>query len=275
MCFHDMVDGWMDITVKEKDTGDLYLTPLLQQTAFWSDVKSDLGYRLRAFDIRVRGKDIRKGERGSCFLVDDILVLEKRISDSDVIAYVPYGPLLTPDEDLMGSFIEELSEALRDKLDEDTILIRYDLPWFRDGDISPESMEIMLNWGTVSHNIRAASSVMLPVNTTFFSLREDKEEIFARMKRKTRYNTGLAARHGVKIRVGTSEDLGIFLSLYEETAKRNHIRNHGPENFAALFRGKSDAEVMLLIAEREGIPLSSMFLSLSDDMASYLYGASS
>ena len=32
----------MDITIKEKDTGDLYLTPLLQQTAFWSGVKSDL-----------------------------------------------------------------------------------------------------------------------------------------------------------------------------------------------------------------------------------------
>lgn len=40
----------MDITIKKKDTGDLYLTPLLQQTAFWSGVKSDLGYIPRAFD---------------------------------------------------------------------------------------------------------------------------------------------------------------------------------------------------------------------------------
>ena len=37
------------------------------------------------------------------------------------------------------------------------------------------------------------------------------------MKRKTRNNTGLAARHGVKVRAGSADDLGIFLSLYEET----------------------------------------------------------
>ena len=95
------------------------------------------------------------------------------------------------------------------------------------------------------------------------------------MKRKTRYNTGLAAIHGVKVRAGSADDLGIFLSLYEETAGRNHIRNHSAVHFAALFRPESDAEVKLLIAEREGVPLSLMLLSSSDDRASYLYGASS
>ena len=95
------------------------------------------------------------------------------------------------------------------------------------------------------------------------------------MKRKTRNNTGLAARHGVKVRADSADDSGIFLFLYEETAGRNHIRNHSAEYFAALFRPESDAEVKLLIAEREGVPLSSMFLSISDDRASYLYGASS
>ena len=95
------------------------------------------------------------------------------------------------------------------------------------------------------------------------------------MKRKTRNNTGLAARHGVKVRADSADDSGIFLFLYEETAGRNHIRNHSAEYFAALFRPESDAEVKLLIAEHEGVPLSSMFLSISDDRASYLYGASS
>ena len=66
------------------------------------------------------------------------------------------------------------------------------------------------------------------------------------MKRNTRNNTGLAAIHGVKVRAGSADDLGIFLSLYEETTGRNHIRNHSAEYFAALFRPESDAEVKLL-----------------------------
>ena len=61
------------------------------------------------------------------------------------------------------------------------------------------------------------------------------------MKRKTRNNTGLAARHGVKVRADSADDSGIFLFLYEETAGRNHIRNHSAEYFAALFRPESDA----------------------------------
>ena len=96
------------------------------------------------------------------------------------------------------------------------------------------------------------------------------------MKRKTRYNIRLAERKGVSVREGNKKDLPIFLSLYEETAKRNGIRNHSEESFEALFESKEDdATIRLLIAEKEGEALSAMFLSVSDNMASYLYGASS
>ncbi len=46
----------MNIKVFPKDTHDLYTTPLLQQTAYWSAVKSRLGFIPLAFELVVREK---------------------------------------------------------------------------------------------------------------------------------------------------------------------------------------------------------------------------
>ena len=80
----------MDIMIHQKATHDLYSTPLLQQTAFWSDVKNELGFGPMAFDLTVREKDIRDSSLSSAHLIDDILILTKRISNEECIAYVPY-----------------------------------------------------------------------------------------------------------------------------------------------------------------------------------------
>lgn len=267
----------MDIMIHQKATHDLYSTPLLQQTAFWSDVKNELGFLPLAFDISVRERDIRDNSISSAHLVDDILVLVKSINKEDSICYVPYGPLLTPSEDKQGEFIESLSEKLREYLPKNCILIRYDLPWLKEEDsLSKESEELRLNWNTYTHNIRASFTNMLPSHTAFVSLDGEEDYLLERMKTKTRYNIRLAERKGVSVREGNKKDLPIFLSLYEETAKRNGIRNHSEESFEALFESKEDdATIRLLIAEKEGEALSAMFLSVSDNMASYLYGASS
>ena len=267
----------MNIRLYVKDTQELYITPLLQQTAYWSEVKSIMGFVPLAYEIVVREKDIHPHLRSSAFISDDILILYKRISDNDAVCYAPYGPLLSPDEEKRGEFLESLSEALREVLPKDVILIRYDLPWFDDNsDLGVDAMSLMLNWGTVNHNIRHSFSGMLPSNTCFIDLEREEEEIFSSMKNKTRYNIRLSERRGVRVRQGDEKDLPLFLSLYEDTARRNGIRNHSPLSFSSLFSAsRKDAEVKLLIAERDGVGLSALFLSLSDDRASYLYGASS
>lgn len=268
----------MEIKTEKKDTHDLFTTPLLQQTAYWSGVKKELGFSPMAFNIKVKEKELRRGTVSSSYILDDVLILSRKISNDQSIAYAPYGPLMTPSDDLKGDFLENLSEELREKLPQDCILIRYDLPWFmnEEEEVREDLREIRINWGTVNHNIRASRSNQLPTHTTLVDLKGTEEEIFSRMKRKTRYNIHLAERKGVKVRKGTIEDLPIFTSLYSETALRNNITEHGVENFEALFgQREDDAIVILLIAEWEGIPLSAMFLTVSDTRASYLYGASS
>lgn len=276
--FHCYGGNIMYLRIEKKGTSDLFSTPLLQQTAFWSSVKTTLGFQPVAFDIAVREKELLRQKPSSAFILDDVLVLTRKINRYESIAYVPYGPLLSPGEGEEGNFIESLSEELRGKLPRDCILIRYDLPWFSDWteDTSADMRELRLNWGTVNHNIRASRSAQLPTHTTFVSLDGTQDEILSRMKPKTRYNIRLAQRKGVQISRGTERNLPVFLSLYHETARRNGILEHRKEAFEALFRSQEqDAQFELLIATLDGEPLSAMFLTLSENRATYLYGASS
>ena len=231
-----------------------------------------MGFIPLAFELVVREKEIHPNIWSSARLSDDVLVLYRKISYDQAICYIPYGPLLCPDEELQGEFIESLSEELRRVLPKDTIDIRYDLPWFTESNAS----ELRMNWGTNNHNIKLSRSGILPSNTCFIDLTQDEEEIFSNMKNKTRYNIRLSERRGVTVREGGEKDLPIFLSLYKETAIRNGIREHKEDCFSSLFDVREDdAKVKLLIAEKYDEPLAALFLSLSDDRASYLYGASS
>lgn len=268
----------MQIRIEKKEAGELFATPLLQQTAFWSSVKANQGFESAAFNISIRAKELMRRASPSAYILDDVLVLTRKVSRYESIAYVPYGPLLSPPEGAEGEFIETLSEELRDKLPSDCIFIRYDLPWFSgwENETSADMRELRLNWGTVNHNIRSSRSALLPTHTTFVSLEGSPEEILARMKPKTRYNIRLAFRKGVQFVKGSEKELPLFLSLYSETAKRNGILEHKKEAFESLFHSTGqDAYFELLFAMLDGEPLSAMFLTLSEDRATYLYGASS
>lgn len=270
----------MDIKVEEKSTKELFSTPLLQQTAFWSDVKENLGYKGFAYNLKVREKELKLTPKAtSSYLFDDMLILSKPVNQYSSIAYVPYGPLLTPNEEVQGEFIEELSEELRTILPSSTILIRYDLPWKQAYEESDENLalkELRINFGTDNHNIRHSSSNILPNYTTILDLSGSEEEILMRMKSKTRYNIRLAYRKGVYVKEGTRADLPIFLKLYEDTSLRNGIRFHDSQFFEALYLAtEEDAKFSLLIAFYNDVPTSAMFLTITDQRATYLYGASS
>lgn len=265
----------MYLKIEQKSEHELFSTPLLQQTAFWSSVKKSLGFNPKAFNLWARQRDILDiAGASSAYVMDDVLVLEHPVGIDKTIAYVPYGPLLCPSESAQGVFLENLSEALREKLSRSCILIRYDLPWKREEEQG--SQTIRMNWGTVKHNIRPSSSGQLPTTTTILDLRSSADEILSRMHPKTRYNIRIALSKGVKVRRGTVEDLDIFMSLYEETSRRNRIQSHDRAFFQALYQShEKDAFFELLIASLDGVDLSAMFLTLSDNRATYLYGASS
>ncbi len=277
-----------------KDVAEVYETSIVQQTAFWSEVKRNMGVESMAFNFKFRKDDFLKVDSASDTEVSDILVVNQRLDNNHSIAYVPYGPELEPVDGAEGVFIEELSECLRSYLPSDTIMIRYDLSWesfwARDPDYFHEDgvwagppdvpmQELRFNFDTINWNIKKAHTNFLPAHTIFLDITKSEDEIMASMKPKTRYNIGLAQRKGVTVRELGMTDLDVWYELYRETTIRNGLFLHPRDYFEAVLLARanntaSPAQVKLLLAEAEGMPLSAMFLVLSGKRATYLYGAS-
>ena len=221
----------------------------------------------------------------------DLLLLQREVSPGVSIAYAPFGPELLPDNDQRGLYLSVLSSELKELLGPSCMFIRWDLPWespysededrFDDkgnwlGPPETRLRELRMNWGVTGSAVRKAPTDILPPDTIIIDLNREESQILAEMKPKTRYNTRLSFRRGVHVRHGKASDLDIWMKLYEQTARRNAIVYHDRRFFEALLVQRChDATVHLLIAEKQSIPLAAMFLSISADRATYLYGASS
>ncbi len=278
-----------------KGIEQLYTTPIVQQTSFWSAVKESLGEKTLAINFRTTQSCISHKVNEDKSVLSDLLVIVKRIDSNHSVAYVPYGPELEPEDDFQGLFLEELSESMRSFLPADCIAIRYDLRWesywAKDREAYDESgiwkgephistQELRFNFNTINWNFRKSSSNILPSHTIFLDLKRDINAVLQGMKPKTRYNIHVAARKGVSVRTIGIHDIDIWYKLYVETAHRNNIYLNDIKYFKAvlnaqMYQSKSPAEVMLLVAEWNDMPLASMFLVIAEKRASYLYGASS
>lgn len=280
-----------DINPKEPEA--LFLTPIVQQTSFWSKVKSHMGEESLAVEFKSRRAALMNDPEQQGVVQSDVLLTIKPVSRQHTIAYAPYGPELEPSQDQQGLFLEELSESLRPFLPKNCISIRYDLFWeslwangrqYYDlegrwlGPPEKSMQELRFNMNTIGWNFQKAFSNNLPSNTLFLDLTKSPEEMLLRMKPKTRYNIGLASRKGVEVKEIDIEDLGVWYAMYGETAARNQFSLHDLDYFRAVMKAKNeqtDTEVILLLAQHEGTPLAAMFLVLAGGRASYLYGASS
>lgn len=117
-----------------------------------------------------------------------------------------------------------------------------------------------------SHNIQ-------PPRTIVISIKEDEEQILARMKPKCRYNIRLAEKKGITVR--TWDDLPAFHEMMTVTGGRDNFGVHSLEYYRRayeLFHPKGTCE--LLVAEYEGKPLASLMVFANGKRAWYVYGAS-
>lgn len=285
----------MITSVREKSISEIYKTPIIQQTAFWSLVKRRAGLKTAAIDFTVNKQDILPDTETNSKAYGDMVVLVRRLDNNNSIAYVPYGPEMEPEEESQGVFLEELSESIRSFIPSDCIMVRYDLAWesywAHDPDFfsingnwlgPPENsvQEIRFNYSTLNWNFRKSFSNNLPTNTIFIDLTRGRDELLRSMKPKTRYNINLSERKGVRVRIAGINELDIWYSLYRETSARNLFHLHDVDYFRTILsvdanNSRSPADVYLLIAEKDGKPLASMFLVISGDRGTYLYGASS
>ncbi len=284
----------MYLKIESKDVDDTFNTPIVQQTSFWSHVKEHLGVNSRAFDFSIRNSDLYANVGGYSYTHADFLMFIQHLNNEDYIAYFPYGPEVEPSEENQGRFLEELSETLRYYLPKNCVSLRYDLNWqshwckktdYDENGIwlgAPEVQyqEFQLNYGTENHNLRKSNTNILPINTIVVDLFPDEEIILLKMKPKTRYNIKLALKKGVEVHSAGIGGLDVWYELYKETAIRNGLHINDKVFFYSVFASKLESEnddvlVDLLVSYYDNRPLAAMFLLVSCQRATYLYGASS
>ncbi len=101
------------------------------------------------------------------------------------------------------------------------------------------------------------------------------EQIFSEMKRNTRNHIRKAEKMGVTIRELKREELGIFKQITESTSHRRHFTDKPLsyyEQMYDLFHPRG--EVIFLLAEADGIPLSAAMFILYGDEVIYLFSGS-
>jgi lipid II:glycine glycyltransferase (peptidoglycan interpeptide bridge formation enzyme) len=271
----------MKILLEKKNARNLLPSDIVFQTAFWSEVKSQLGWRSIAFNF------ISPDQLG------DFLVLTKTSTSGISMAYVPQGPEFCPPAEYYGVFLEKLSGALGKYLEPETAFIRYDLPWesvysveMKNGSFQPQCFqhpearlqELRMNFGTKEWNLRKAVVNLTFTDRFVLGLRCTEEKIISDMKPKTRYNIRLAYKKGIKVFCASPVLLPAFYDLYRQTAKRNGFDICKYEHFAALFSAftlmPDSCKILFLLAGHEDDLLAGAIIIISGQTATFLFGAS-
>lgn len=230
----------------------------LLQTTAWARLKSRFGWRSRRVWLRRDGQLVA----GAQFLVRSAALGLMRV------AYVPHGPLVDwKDEEQVGIMLNQLDFAV---YEQKAGMLKME-PRLWHSDMQAADWEALCQ----RHDSLANADTIQPPRTIIVDLQDSEEEILARMKQKTRYNIRLAAKKGVTVRRGTSEDIALFNALIQWTSQRNEFSVHRPDYYSAAFELFAPDDVALLIAEYEGRPLSAVLAFKAGRRAAYLYGASS
>jgi lipid II:glycine glycyltransferase (peptidoglycan interpeptide bridge formation enzyme) len=180
------------------------------------------------------------------------------------VAYVPKGPVLDyADTHLLDVTIDALqSVARRERVV--ALKLEPEIP-----EPSPVAFQL-LRWG-----LEPSPPVQMR-STIWVDLTGEEEEILARQKQKTRYNTRLAERKGVVVSTGGLGDIDAWYDLYEVTARRDGFSIHAREYYRTVMEELGPRDMArLLLAHHEGDLLAGIIVFAFGRQAQYMYGASS
>jgi peptidoglycan pentaglycine glycine transferase (the first glycine) len=214
------------------------------QSCEWGDLKSAFGWEA------VR---IIEGEIGA-------QILFRRLPLGFTLAYLPKGPV-TPSAPGSG-FWAAVDQACRIRR---AVFLKVE-PDGWEGDGQPSVFNGQAFVSSPQH--------IQPHSTLVIDLCECEEEIFNRMKPKTRYNIRLAGRKEVVVHA--SDDLDNFYRVMTVTGQREQFHVHSKEYYRRaydLFFPKGMCE--LFVADFQGRTLATLMVFAYGKQAYYFYGASS
>ena len=220
----------------------------LLQSGEWGELKSTFGwkpYRLISGDTGVQ-------------------ILFRHLPLGLSFAYIPKGPVTgNGSERVDPSFWKDVDTLCRSKK---TIFLKVE----------------QNSWSPVTQEARDEPPAgfvfspqhVQPRSTLIIDLHGSEEEVFNRLKPKTRYNVRLAGRKEVVVH--TSQDIQNFYHIMTVTGQRERFHVHSLEYYRRaydLFHPRGMCE--LFIADFEGRTLATLMVFTNGRQAYYFYGASS
>jgi len=219
------------------------------QTSAWGRLKSDYGWQ---------AETVQSGQAGA-------LILFRRMRGL-TLAYVPRGPLANwDDRPQLTALVADLDTVCRRRG-------AFCVKWEPDLPDDPGCAQTLRELG-----FRPSPQTVQPRRSLIVDLAGSEAEILGRMKQKTRYNIGLAAKKGVLARRAESAaSLDDFTQLIAATSERDGFGTHAPGYYRrayALFQPAGQCE--LILADYQGEPLAGVMVFVHGQNAWYFYGASS
>lgn len=212
----------------------------LLQTGEWGELKSAFGWK----PVRVISGDI------------GVQILFRKLPLGFTVGYIPKAVI--SDQPLSEQFWREVDSACKQNR---AIFLK----------LEPDSWDTQF---TIHHSAFIISKHNIqPPRTIIIDVDGSEEDILARMKPKTRYNTRLAEKKGVTVRAW--DDIDSFHKMMLVTGGRDGFGIHALEYYKRayeLLQPKGLGEI--LVAEYEGKPLAALFVARNGRRAYYLYGAS-
>ena len=237
----------------ESDTWDKFVTEHPQghpfQLSGWGELKRTVGW-----DYKLVG--YFEGEKlvtGAMVLFLPAPVIGKKL------AYVPRGPLMTPDDSRRDYVLDDLTSLAEG---EGAFYLKLEPSW-------------LLGSSKLPRPWRRSKETIIHEKTFITDLSgPDGSEVTARLSQKARRLARKAGRDGVEVsKVTSSDELEVVYELYEETAMRAGFSIHPKRYHEDCFRLLGDANEVLL-AKREGRPIAFLWGAHTDAVGVYLYGGS-
>lgn len=226
---------------------------LLQHPA-WAALKAQFGWKPAWVLVTQGGRPVAAAQ-----------VLFRRLPLGFSLAYIPRGPMAPPDNPpLWRTLVRHLDVLCRQ---ERAILLKVEPEW-EDAPAAREFLQALA--------FRPAFQTVQPRSTIHVDLTPPEEAILARMKSKWRYNIRLAGRKGVTVRPAAAGEVGTFVRLLQETARRDGFAIHTPQYYRQAWASLHTAGLAeLFLAWYEDRVLAGLFVAGWGRTAVYLYGASS
>jgi lipid II:glycine glycyltransferase (peptidoglycan interpeptide bridge formation enzyme) len=222
------------------------------QSSGWGYVKAGSGWRTVRIMLRRSGKLL-----GGCQL------LTREIPVIGAVGYVPRGPVLVSrDAELLDAVLAALRAYARQHR---IVVVKVQPP------VDRADLPALL----ASRGLRASGLHTAPTASVVVDVGPDRDEedIFRALRATTRRRVRQARKNGVTVRNGGADDLPVLQTVLEATAGRQGFPAYPADYYRRLWAAFGTVgQARLLIAEREGVPLSAMLLVAFGNTVVYKIG---